>query len=186
VRVIAAPTKEDLEDKGKKAAIEVRRTGSWLLRRLGAGDAPPLGDDDDDADGYGDEEEFQNGGAASRIAHPTRMVKDAAGAVDGLTLAQRGLLMVVCVAIMLEPAKAIREDALWAHLHAADPERFPTDVGRGAWTLAWPELLGATVELPCACAVCPVRCVLCWIRSAGGCCHRHCTMRTRVRCSLPL
>jgi hypothetical protein len=150
VRVIAAPTKEDLEEKDKKSAIPVRRTSSWLLRRLGAGRAPPLGDADADADGHGDEE-FQDGLASSRIAHPSRMAMDAAGSVDGLTLAQRGLLMVVCVAIMLEPAKAIREDALWAHLHAADPERFPMDVGRGACTLSGP-------GLRCAVLCCAVLC----------------------------
>ena len=104
--VIKPPTKEDVEDARKNNYCDVAQAPMWMLRQVPSADA------------------------AAACANEAA----AAAGVDGLTLAQRGLLGVVLCLLMLEPAKAMREDRLWATLRELDPERFAlTEAKRGAW-----------------------------------------------------
>ena len=94
--MLKPPVKDDIDDAGKDL-IEVSLAPAWALRPAGVG----------------------SGGAAA-----ARMAALGAASVDGLTSAQRGLLGVVLCLLVLEPAKAMREDRLWKTLENLDADRF--------------------------------------------------------------
>ena len=105
VRCTKAPTAEALTTDKENPLSEAKLEPAWLLRR-----PPPRG-----ASGAG---ALRAGGEAG------------AASVDGLTAAQRGLLGVVLSLVLLESAKAIREDRLWATLALFDPARFAIAGGK--------------------------------------------------------
>jgi hypothetical protein len=109
VRVLKPPVKDDIDDAGKDLT-PVALAPAWLLRPAGVG----------------------AGGAAA-----ARMAALGAASVDGLTTAQRGLLGVVLCLLVLEPAKAMREDRLWKTLENLDADRFALGESKaGAWPAA--------------------------------------------------
>lgn len=100
VQVLKAPIKEDFEY-ANKGHVPTKLAPAWVLRRT-------IGD--------------EGGPHVADVC--SRNAAVASASVDGLTAAQRGLLGVVLCLLLLEPAKALREDRLWHLLQQLDSERF--------------------------------------------------------------
>lgn len=111
IRVMDAPTKDDIGDRAKNQDVDVRYTAAWMLRRS---TEPVVTSGKKAAIGAPCDESLL---AANRAA--------ARSGVAGFTMAERGLLAVVLTLSMQSKTQAVREDGLWAYLAALDKQRFP-------------------------------------------------------------
>lgn len=115
IRVLEAPDKEAVVDKGKKEDVEYRYAPAWMLRRSTEPLIAP-------AEAGGDDEAAMRTCDASVLAANRQAARSAVGS---FTMAERGLLAIVLMLVMRAKMQALREDGLWAAVAALDPERFP-------------------------------------------------------------